>query len=122
MLIMTFVTKSLSSALAGFTHVAVQGFAGVAGIAKAIAHRRAVLRLTELDERDLKDIGLMRADVEGALATSWLRDPSALLADRASAVAEVASARRESAATQPARANVPASAPSTVTHGVACGA
>ena len=47
-------------------------------------HRREILRLAELDERGLKDIGLVRSDIDGALATSWLKDPSAILAARSS--------------------------------------
>ncbi len=33
----------------------------------ALRNRREVMRLTDLDDRALKDIGLLRADVEGAL-------------------------------------------------------
>ena len=53
------------------------------------------MRLGELDERGLKDIGLVRSDIDGALATSWLDDPSAVLAARSSARSGVASASRE---------------------------
>jgi uncharacterized protein YjiS (DUF1127 family) len=38
--------------------------------------RQAILHLTELDDRQLKDIGLLRGDVEGALSGSMLADPS----------------------------------------------
>ena len=62
---------------------------------KSLSHRRAVMRLSELDERGLKDIGLVRSDVEGALASSWLNDPSSILAARSTATTHVASARRE---------------------------
>ncbi|AMJ58947.1 hypothetical protein AXW83_00310 [Bosea sp. PAMC 26642] len=95
MLIMTFATKSFSSVSDVVTRVAARGFITVANVIKAIIHRRDVLRLTELDERGLKDLGLVRSDVEGALATSWLSDPSAILAARSSARSGVASARRE---------------------------
>lgn len=49
---------------------------------KALANRHEVKRLAELDERALKDIGLMRSDVDGALSEPWHRDPSALLVGR----------------------------------------
>jgi len=99
MLIMTFATKSLSSVPAGLTRFvtrgAVQVISGVTSLVKALTHRRAVMRLSELDERGLKDIGLVRSDVEGALASSWLNDPSSILAARSTATTHVASAPRE---------------------------
>jgi uncharacterized protein YjiS (DUF1127 family) len=99
MLIMTFATKSLSSAPAGLTRLATRGAAQVTNrvtsLVKALMHRRAVMRLSELDERGLKDIGLVRSDVEGALASSWLSDPSSILAARQTSRSCVASARRE---------------------------
>jgi uncharacterized protein YjiS (DUF1127 family) len=45
----------------------------------AIRNRRQVARLTDLDERTLKDIGLTRSDVSAALARPLLQDPSAHL-------------------------------------------
>jgi uncharacterized protein YjiS (DUF1127 family) len=99
MLIMTFAAKSVSSVPVGLTRVAIRGAAQLTGcvtsLVKALIHRRAVMRLSELDERGLKDIGLVRADVEGALASSWLNDPSAILAARSTSRSCVASARRE---------------------------
>lgn len=97
MLIMTFATKSFTSIATGVTRVAAQGIAAVLSFPRALINRREILRLTELDERGLKDIGLLRGDVEGALATSWLRDPSAVLAARAGSAADVASIRRAEA-------------------------
>lgn len=97
MLVMTFVTKSLSSVSAGVVRAAATGIKPVTSLVKAIVHRREVLRLAELDDRGLKDIGLVRSDVEGALATSWLRDPSSVLAARSQDRAEVAANRREEA-------------------------
>ncbi len=94
MLIMTIATKPFASVLGVVTRIAARGLAGVTSLTKAIIHRREVLRLTELDERGLKDIGLVRSDVEGALATSWLDDPSTILAARSGARSGVASARR----------------------------
>lgn len=113
MLIMTFATKSLSSVPAGLTRFATRGatlvISGVTSLVKALIHRRAVMRLSELDERGLKDIGLVRSDVEGALASSWLNDPSSILAARSTASTHVAFARREEGLRQAALK--PAAAP-----------
>jgi uncharacterized protein YjiS (DUF1127 family) len=46
----------------------------------AIRNRRQVARLTDLDERTLKDIGLTRSEVMAALDQPLLRDPSMHLA------------------------------------------
>lgn len=51
----------------------------VMGLAKALMGRREVTRLLELDDRMLKDVGLSRSDVAGALAAPWAHDPSILL-------------------------------------------
>jgi uncharacterized protein YjiS (DUF1127 family) len=40
----------------------------------ALEHRRQVRHLSELDDRTLKDIGLSRAVVDGALAEPLTRD------------------------------------------------
>ncbi len=53
----------------------------VAGFARKLANRRAVTRLGELDERALKDIGLTRVEVLGALAAPLTEDPSRILAE-----------------------------------------
>jgi uncharacterized protein YjiS (DUF1127 family) len=45
----------------------------------ALEHRRQVRHLSELDDRTLKDIGLSRAVVDGALAEPLTRDPSLML-------------------------------------------
>ncbi|KFC75290.1 hypothetical protein FG93_00309 [Bosea sp. LC85] len=95
MLILTFVPKSLSFVATGVTRVVTGGYVGVKALTRALIHRREVLRLSELDERGLKDIGLVRSDIDGALTVSWLKDPSAALAARSSARAGVASVRRE---------------------------
>ncbi len=50
--------------------------------AVALSHRRAVKRLCAWDDRMLKDIGLTRSDVIGALSERLSRDPSAVLAAR----------------------------------------
>ena len=51
-------------------------------VLKALRHRREVLRLAELDDRALKDIGLLRSDVEGALLAPLHEDPSKVLSFR----------------------------------------
>ncbi len=50
-------------------------------ILKALHNRRAVVRLAHLDDHALKDIGLTRSDVHGALGVSLLDDPSRVLRD-----------------------------------------
>lgn len=49
------------------------------GLVKALQHRREVRHLSEFDDRTLKDIGLSRAEVDGALAEPLHRDPSLVL-------------------------------------------
>ncbi|NIX76682.1 DUF1127 domain-containing protein [Microvirga terricola] len=51
----------------------------VASLVRALKHRREVMHLAEFDDRMLKDIGLTRADVEGALAEPLVRNPSSVL-------------------------------------------
>jgi uncharacterized protein YjiS (DUF1127 family) len=97
MLFMTIVAKSLSSAPAVIVRAAGTVVTQLTGFGRAMLHRREVMRLGELDERELKDIGLVRSDLNGALASSWLTDPSAILAARSRAGADVANARRQQA-------------------------
>jgi uncharacterized protein YjiS (DUF1127 family) len=52
-----------------------------ATVMRALENRRAIRRLTELDAHQLKDIGLTRGQVIGALETPLLHDPSATLLD-----------------------------------------
>lgn len=59
------------------------GVQWVRAVLRAMAHRRQVMRLMELDDRCLKDIGLLRTDVIGALEEPPHRDPSTLLRLRA---------------------------------------
>jgi uncharacterized protein YjiS (DUF1127 family) len=75
-----------------------------ANLWRALRNRREVLRLTELDDRALKDIGLLRAEVEGALLEPFHTDPSKVLSVRrvehrggvrAEAVRSVAPAEKE---------------------------
>lgn len=95
MLTLTFTRKPFSFVAANAARGVVRGFVGVRALTRALVHRREILRLAELDERGLKDIGLVRSDIDGALATSWLNDPSVLLAARSAVRSGAASARRE---------------------------
>jgi uncharacterized protein YjiS (DUF1127 family) len=52
------------------------GLRAVSGIATALRNRRAVRELVDLDDRSLKDIGLMRTDVAAALDRPLHHDPS----------------------------------------------
>jgi uncharacterized protein YjiS (DUF1127 family) len=101
MLVMTFVTKSLSAVSGGATRAATQTVIGVKNLVRALVHRREVLRLSELDERGLKDIGLVRSDIDGALATSWLADPSSVLQARSDQQQSAAASRREAGVRRP---------------------
>lgn len=47
----------------------------------SLRNRHEVAMLTDLDDRALKDIGLMRTDVQAALAGPLHRDPSSHLVD-----------------------------------------
>jgi uncharacterized protein YjiS (DUF1127 family) len=51
----------------------------VGSVLRAIDDRREVLNLAELDDHTLKDIGLLRSDVEGALSEPFFRSPSLVL-------------------------------------------
>ncbi len=53
----------------------------VARIRKRLGNRIAVARLSELDERGLKDIGLTPSDVRAALALPFGCDPSEHLSE-----------------------------------------
>jgi len=70
-------------------------------LVRNLKHRREIKALAELDDRLLKDVGLTRADVQGALSESLLHNPSVVL---------VRSAQRHSRAERagrPARPVVP---------------
>ncbi len=62
--------------------VALEVAAQVKALARAYRHRREVMRLCELDDRTLKDIGLTRLDVAGALSEPYHKDPSSILVIR----------------------------------------
>jgi uncharacterized protein YjiS (DUF1127 family) len=61
--------------IALFSPLAARG----AGVMRALRNRKAVGKLAEMDARQLKDIGLTRGQVIGALQVSFLHDPSAAL-------------------------------------------
>ena len=61
------------------TRLAGAAVRGMRALARALAHRQDVKRLAELDDRALKDIGLVRGDVAGALAEPFHKDPSTVL-------------------------------------------
>ena len=72
---------------------------GMVAFFRATTNRREVYKLLEMDDRSLRDIGLIRNDVVGALAQPWAKDPSIVLlvrrVDRLSRVrAGVVPARR----------------------------
>jgi uncharacterized protein YjiS (DUF1127 family) len=48
---------------------------------RATRNRRVVQSLTELDDRTLADIGLLRTDVHASLALPYFVDPSKALKD-----------------------------------------
>ena len=52
---------------------------GMVAFFRATTHRREVYKLLEMDDRSLRDIGLIRNDVVGALAQPWAKDPSIVL-------------------------------------------
>jgi len=48
-------------------------------VATALRHRREVRHLAEFDDRILKDLGLLRSDVDEALAVPFYWNPSTIL-------------------------------------------
>lgn len=121
MLIMTFVTKSLPALPGKTARAAIRTVSGARNLVRAWVHRREMIHLSEMDDRGLKDIGLVRSDVEGALATSWLRDPTSVLAERSGQQHSVAATRRE-AGHRRAVVNAPARAPRGEALDIACNA
>ena len=121
MLVMTFVTKFLSAVSGGATRAATQTVIGAKNLVRAWLHRREVMHLSELDERGLKDIGLVRSDIAGALATSWLEDPSSVLQARSDQQQSAAASRREAGVRRPVVIQ-PALRPSAKDIKIACNA
>jgi uncharacterized protein YjiS (DUF1127 family) len=56
---------------------------GLKRIAERIKNRRDAMRLVDLDDRMLADIGITRSDLRDAYSAAPWRDPSELLARRA---------------------------------------
>jgi uncharacterized protein YjiS (DUF1127 family) len=56
---------------------------GLKRIAERIKNRRDAMRLVDLDDRMLADIGITRSDLRDAYSVAPWRDPSELLARRA---------------------------------------
>jgi uncharacterized protein YjiS (DUF1127 family) len=67
--------STFTLALAGFVVRALKR------VATSLKNRREVRQLGELDDRALKDIGLMRTDVQAALSSPLHLDPSLHLVD-----------------------------------------
>jgi uncharacterized protein YjiS (DUF1127 family) len=55
---------------------------GVIAVTRNLRHRADVRRLTLLSDHQLKDVGLTRGEVAGALAVGWMEDPSCTLSAR----------------------------------------
>ncbi|WP_372425129.1 DUF1127 domain-containing protein [Salinarimonas chemoclinalis] len=72
--------SSKGEILARFVLVSIA--ATVAALWKAMVNRRAVVRLSELDDRLLQDIGVTRSDVDHVLREPYRVDPSYRLALR----------------------------------------
>jgi uncharacterized protein YjiS (DUF1127 family) len=73
---------SVSRATLGNLHrVTSSGLMRAGTLVRTLRNRHEVRKLAELDKRSLKDIGLNRSDVQGALAASLLSDPSLVLGD-----------------------------------------
>lgn len=56
------------------------GFAALGAMARTFANRQAALRVSDLPDHLLADVGLKRDDVHAALQTSWRTDPTYLMA------------------------------------------
>jgi uncharacterized protein YjiS (DUF1127 family) len=98
-LLASFIIPPLSALLKGAVQITrkavAQAARGVKRVATVWRHRREVARLTELSAHELKDIGLVRSDVLGALEGRWLDDPSTALTARSASFHGAAAARRE---------------------------
>ena len=77
---------------------------GIVRLAQALRDRQEVKRLIEMDDRALKDIGLSRSDVDGALSEPLFRNPSAVLVR---SVGRTSRARPASPPAPPTRPIVP---------------
>ena len=81
-----FDTAPLARTLSAWRHVGRRAAARLkaarAPWAQTRRHHREVAVLQTFDERMLRDVGLTRADVEGAVSTPFWRDPAATLEGR----------------------------------------
>ena len=59
--------------------LATQAVRALLRLAMILKHRQQIASLAQLDDRALKDIGLMRTDVRAALSSPFYRDPSVQL-------------------------------------------
>jgi uncharacterized protein YjiS (DUF1127 family) len=59
--------------------VAASALRQASALRRAMRHRREVMELASFDDRLLKDIGITRTDVVGALSEPYYVDPSTLL-------------------------------------------
>ena len=75
------------------TRAAAQLLQQMRAVLGVVEDRRAVLHLAEADDRFLKDIGLLRSDVDGALAEPFYRKSSVLLVRLAERRARAEAAR-----------------------------
>ena len=75
----------ISAPLAPVLWLAVAGrvvsgaFQRMMALTTALRHRREIRSLADLDDRTLKDIGLIRSDVSSALSEPFYRNPSVVL-------------------------------------------
>ncbi len=94
MLLVSFIVRPVSTFLRQSGRGAAQVFRGMNRLATIWQNRRDVVRLSQLSAHELKDIGLTRSDVVGALETGWFEDPSLALAARSGILQENAASRR----------------------------
>ncbi len=82
MIVISMIKSTFAAPASMMLRLARTGFGQISGLVRGLKHRRDVIALGALDDRSLKDIGLVRSDIAGALATSYFEDPSLVLADR----------------------------------------
>jgi uncharacterized protein YjiS (DUF1127 family) len=85
MILLSAVLPAASAALRALRRTAMLVAKPAGSVLRALRNRRDIMRLADLDEHQLKDLGLTRTDVHGALAVSLLDDPSSVLCDIAGA-------------------------------------
>lgn len=101
-----------ATSIVSFTGTTVLGTVAraVVNLAKALRHRREIMHLAEFDDRMLKDIGLVRSDVDGALSESLFRNPSTVLVRSVERNTRAQSVARTGRAARPVVPTVKASA------------